>query len=171
MPQLGRRLPLTALTTARTNSATAKGDPMVCISEQQYPLPICASYCAWCVLLLCEACLKTDGCCVASSRHHSLTAESCVVCRAYDAAAEKAKELQVELEQVQESLQADRVKQGSISLVLAALQCHAPYQPAHLSCNGSSTAASSGDGPSLWYASWSSSICASHLSCLSAAAA
>lgn len=47
---------------------------------------------------------------------------------------------------MQESLQADRVKQGSISLVLAALQCHAPYQPAHLSCNGSSTAASSG-GP------------------------
>jgi len=73
-----------------------------------------------------------------------------VVCRAYDAAADKAKELQVELEQVQESLQADRLKQHNIRQVLAAMQCHAAQQPAHLSCNGNSTAASSGEGPSLW---------------------
>ncbi|KAA6423013.1 MAG: Structural maintenance of chromosomes 4 [Trebouxia sp. A1-2] len=66
--------------------------------------------------------------------------------RVYDAAADKAKELQVELEQVQESLQADRVKKRSISQVLAAMQCHAAHQPAHLPCNGSSAAASSG-GP------------------------
>ncbi|DBA79041.1 TPA: hypothetical protein ACH3X1_008903 [Trebouxia sp. C0004] len=65
--------------------------------------------------------------------------------RAYDAAADKAKELQVELEGLQESLQADRVKQGAIRQVLAAMQCHAAHM-AHLPCDGSSTAASSG-GP------------------------
>ena len=60
---------------------------------------------------------------------------------------EKCKELQAEVAEVQDSLQADRVKLGNIEQALAAMQCQLGQPSVASPCNDNSSAPKSGMTP------------------------